>query len=438
MLNFKEIAEFLGKETTYDAPIKRAVIDSRKVEKGDLFVAVHGERTDGNQYIEDALMRGATAVIAETDYPGENVIKVPNAVTAFGKAAKLKYLKHSVPVIAVTGSSGKTTTKDMIYYILSEKFRVRRAEGNHNNELGLPLTLFEMQNEDEILDLEMGMYTFGEIRYLCSVVRPDIAVITNIGTAHIENLKSQENIFKAKMEIAENLTKSDTLIVNGDDKFLKRLKYMDKFYKLITYGFDENNDVRCIEYSNQVTCDFFGEQKTFSVPLPGKHNVMNAMAALSAAYVAGLNIDTAINGLKNFKTSEYRMEEKIIKGIDVINDVYNANPDSMKAALSVLGEKTGRKIAVLGDMLELGDESEKFHIETGEYARDKADYVITCGDKAKFIAQGFGKNYKIFTDKMECADFLKKILREGDTVLFKASRGESFEKLVDFVFKDEV
>ncbi len=425
-----------------DFVISGITIDSRKAERNMLFVAISGENNDGHDYIGSAFENGADAIITHRDIPkreGKNIIRVKDTRTALGDIARFYKEKYNLPTVAVTGSVGKTTTKDMISSVLTMKYNTVKTQGNFNNDIGLPLTVFRLEHKHEAVVLEMGMSHFGEIHYLASIAKPDIAVITNIGMSHIENLGSRENIYRSKMQICDFFDEKGVLIVNGDDEFLRRKQ---PNINTITCGI-ENKDCDFVATNIQnlgidgtkfdVVVD--GKPHTVTVKTAGVHNIYNALASIAVGRQMGVDTEDIIDGIKEFQLTGMRMEIEHYGGVTVINDCYNSAPDSIKAALSVLSDiKAERKIAVLGDVLEMGDFAEKALYDIGE-KMPKTDILVTVGDIAYHIARG-AKNAEIgetvsFGEVSEAIEFLENTVKEGDAVLVKASRGMHFERITE-------
>lgn len=432
--------------------VEEIVIDSRKSKEKSLYISIVGKNLDGHTFMENAYQNGCKTFIKNKDsiinidYYDINLIEVDDTEKALGDISKYYKEKFDIPFVSVTGSVGKTTTRDMIHSVLSSKFKTLKNEGNLNNSFGVPLTLFNLNSTYESAVIEMGMSGFNEIKYLSDIVNPNIAVITNIGSSHIENLGSREGIFKAKMEIISNFSKDNTLIVNGDDDFLKLLKEKSLEYDLKTFGFGKNNDIYYTSYEifedkTKFNVIIDEKEQTFEIPLPGKHNIYNAMASILVGKTLGLTLDEIRNGLLNFKITKMRLD--IIKSdkLTIINDAYNASVESMKASIEVLTNYKQRKVAILGDMFELGEYEEAYHKSVGEFLINKVDVLITIGKSARFIyeealSNGFlDCNSHYFNTKDEAIKCLDKIIKNNDVILIKASRGMKLEELINHLNK---
>ena len=379
--------------------VRSVSTDSRTLEPGCLFVAIRGERFDGHNYIREALDKGAALVMAEkgASIPdGVPAVLVEDTLKALGRLAEYHRSRFDIPVVAVTGSVGKTSTKEMIAATLSAKFRVHKTKGNFNNEIGLPLSVLELDDSHQAAVFEMGMRGFGEIDYLSRIVRPDIAIITNIGISHIERLGSRQNILKAKLEIIHWLKDDGHVILNGDDELLSGLRGLLE-QKTLFYGMDESCDVRATDLLSKgeegvsFSVRYRNREHRYFVPAPGIHNVQNALAAISTALVLGFDDETIEKGVLEYSGDRMRMNITETDGIKVINDAYNAAPASVSSALRVLCEigANRRKWAVLGDMLELGDWAEDAHREIGmQVAEAGIDYLVGVGDLARWYVEG--------------------------------------------------
>lgn len=425
-----------------DFVISGITTDSRTAGVNMLFVPIAGENNDGHDYIGNAFENGADVVITHRDIPkrdGKSIIRVNDTRTALGDIARFYKEKYNLPTVAITGSVGKTTTKDMISSVLTMKYNTVKNQGNFNNDIGLPLTVFRLEHKHEAVVLEMGMSHFGEIHYLASIAKPDIAVITNIGMSHIENLGSRENIYRSKMQICDFFDEKGVLIVNGDDEFLSR-KHPN--IHMVTYGIENKNcdyvaeNIRNFGINGtdfDVIID--GKKYSVSVKIAGVHNVYNALASIAVGRQMGVAAEDIIEGIREFHPTGMRMEIKHFGGVTVIDDCYNSAPDSIRAALRVLSDADGkREIAVLGDVLEMGDFAEDALYNIGK-EMSGTDILITVGEIAHHIAAGAEntrvKEIKSFETTEDATEFLKDFVSDGDTVLIKASRGMHFEKIVN-------
>lgn len=421
--------------------------DTRKIEKDNIFFALKGETFNGNNYVKDALIKGASVAIIDElvntvdELEGYGiVIKVEDTDKALLELANFYRNKLGIKVVGITGSTGKTSTKDLVAAFLSGKYKVFKTKGNFNNQIGLPLMILELDSTYDVAVLELGMSDLGEIHELAKCARPDIAAITNIGLSHIENLKTRENIFKAKMEITDFFNESNTLVVNAEDDYLNKID--NKKFKVLKTGYKKEfdyiaKDIQLKENETEFVLNSKESIYKFVLPMVGQHNVLNALLAAGVARSLGVSYDEMKVGLENFEATSMRLEFLRDNGFTIVNDCYNASPDSMKAALDVLKSINGkRKVAILGSMNELGAEAEKAHIEVGEYATERADLLITIGDYKKCYMEGYkGKDLIVFDDKEELMDSLKKIIEKDDVVLVKASRGIKFEEIVKELIK---
>lgn len=418
--------------------------DTRTIEKGNLFIALKGDNFNGNKFVQKAKENGAICAIVsepiDTDIPH---IIVDNTLFSLGKISSYYRERFNIPFIAVTGSTGKTSTKEVIASVLQKKFNVHKTDKNFNNEIGLPHTLFNLNSEHEVSVVEMGMNNFHEIERLSKIAKPSIGIITNIGTAHIENLGSREGILKAKMEITTSFNENSTLIVNGDDEYLANLKDMP--YKIIKVSVNGNGDYNAYDVASfgeegvEFKIFYKGNEEVIKINSPGVYNVYNALVSIAIGDILGMDIEDMKNGIGEFTPCGMRMNVRVLNnGSKIIEDCYNANPESMKASLSVLSSFNGnKKIAVLGDMFELGSYSEKGHREVGIYARGKADILITIGESSKYIYDE-AKDYiesKHFCSKDEAEKYILSIFNAGDVMLFKASRGMKLETVIDYIIK---
>ncbi len=430
------------------------VIDSRKASKDNAFVAIVGENLDGHDFINLvinlAINQGCKTIIKNKDNNVDienkeiNVIEVNNTEIALGDIARFYKNKFEIPFIAVTGSVGKTTTRDMVYSTISAKYNSLKNVGNLNNQFGVPLTLFNLNKEHECAVIEMGMSGFNEIEYLANIVNPQIGIISNIGYSHVEHLGSREGIFKAKMEITTNFDESSLLIVNGDDDCLKTLKDKELVYNLRTFGFEKYNDIYCESFEmDEDSINFIaiidGNKEEFFIPTVGQHNIYNAMAAILVGINLNMTIEELKYGLKNFQCTKNRLD--IIKNdnLTIIDSVYNAGIDSMVAALNILGRYENRRVAILGDMFEMGEFEEFGHRQVGKADLNNVDILIAIGKDSEFIVQELKENNMNpdnlyhFETKEEAIKNLDNIIKENDIILVKASRGMHLEKIVEYL-----
>ena len=409
--------------------------DTRTITQGDMFVALCGESFDGNSFVPQAFEKGAAICVVsrEADVPeGRAAVVVEDTGKALLKLASAYRQRFDVRLVGITGSVGKTTTKEMVACALSESFKTLKTEGNFNNEIGMPKTLFRLNETYETAVVEMGMSHFGELSRLSKAAKPDIAVITNIGMSHIENLGSRENILKAKLEILDGLKEGGTLILNGEDDLLKTVE-TDK-YKIVYYGLGEGYDI-----SGEVLGDnsvrILGETITLSVD--GRHNLLNACAAMAVASELGAAPEKAAKGIENYRPDGKRQTTvESPQGVTIICDYYNASPQSVGVALELLAKKDGRKIAVIGDMLELGEFSEESHRNVGiTAAQNGIDYLFTYGEKTVAAVEGAAEaglsNGIHFSDKEKLGEYLVRFLRKGDNVLIKGSRAMKMEDIFE-------
>ena len=447
-ISLKQAAAWCGgtvEEKYADIEFLGANNDTRTLQPGQLFLALQGAR-DGHDFIPAAMEKGAAAVLCTHsvgDYPA---IIVEDVRLALGDIAREERKRIGMKVVGVTGSVGKSTTKEMIAAVLEGVYRVAKTPANHNNDIGMPMAILSMPLDTEVAVLEMGMNHFGEIAYLSSIGHPDVAVIVNIGTAHIEFLGSQEGIRSAKMEIVRGMSEKGMLLLNGDDTLLRNLE--PKPLQRITYfGKSEGCDVRAYEVRQEGQyLRFRAEAGRLSIPvelmLEGEHYVSDALAAVTVALKLQVPSERIGENLSHFHNLSGRQEIFQAGGYTIIKDCYNAGPESMAAALNVLGNKPGRKIAVLGDMLELGDCAPAEHYRIGRIAAEKADLVFAYGSHAARVKDGTitggmpESRGMAFESQDELLAALKRMARPGDVLLFKASRGMHLERVLEAFLKD--
>ncbi len=428
ILKREKLNELIFEEFSKKVQIKNVVMDSRKVIEGSLFFAIN----NGNSYVKDVLDKGASLVIADnTDIKDKRVIKVTDTIATMQDLATKYRNKLDIQVVGITGSNGKTTTKDIVYSLLSVKAKTLKTEGNYNNHIGLPYTLLNVTDEEKFVVLEMGMSSLGEIRRLGEISSPNYAIITNIGDSHIEFLKTRDNVFKAKTELLEFVDKENTFVC-GDDEYLGKLD-------VNKVGFNENNTykIESYEFSNKGS-KFILDGKEYEMPLLGKHNISNTAIAIELAKKIGLTDEEIQKGLKEIKISNMRFQEIKIGNDIYINDAYNASPMSMKAAIDTLNEiyNDKYKIAILGDMLELGENEVDYHMDVLNYLLDKKIKLIYLyGERMKKAYDIFMKNkseeyrFWYYPTKEGIVESLKNI-KMDKVILLKASRGIKLEEII--------
>ncbi|AJY76365.1 UDP-N-acetylmuramoyl-tripeptide--D-alanyl-D-alanine ligase [Paenibacillus beijingensis] len=462
--------------------IKGVTTDSRSVEAGQLFVPLSGDNFDGHDYVESAFAKGAAASLWQEDRPvppsltGHALIAVEDTLGALQRLASAYRDELGVKVIGITGSNGKTTTKDMVAAALGAELKVHKTAGNLNNHIGLPLTVLRMEESAQAAVLEMGMSGFGEIMLLSRIAKPDVGIITNIGDAHLLQLGSRANIAKAKLEITAGLKPGGLLLYNGDEPLLaEQLKTapLPEGVRLQTFGGGESCDWRAADTELRLDSSSFvversarmemeanasiplggtaavevktpvdgnQEQQRVTIPVPGRHNINNALAAIAAAFAFGVPAAAAARGMAVMQLTGMRIQPvKAFNGATVLNDAYNANPTAVRAAIDLVEQLGGfrRKWVVLGDMLELGPQEAELHREIGAYVTPaKADAVLACGELGRHIAAGaeqsLGESGEVrhFADKDALAQWLRGLLDPADLVLVKGSRGMRMEQIV--------
>ncbi len=430
---------FTGDYTLLDERITSTVIDSRKATAGSLFIAIKGEKTDGYNYIPSAVENGALCVVTDRPYEGYPCVVVNDPVSALQDIARAYRKKLNITVIGITGSVGKTTTKEIVASVLKEKYKVVKTEGNFNNGLGLPLTIMSIRPDTEIAVVEMGMNHFGEMRLLSSIALPTMCIMTNIGISHIENLGSRENILKAKSEIFEYMSRTSRCILNGDDDMLQTLDRPNR----CDYGFDSGNDIYIESFyehgfdGTDFEAAMFGEKYTCHINLPGRHVLFAAMAAMAAGSWLGLTHSQIVDGIADAKPVSGRVNVIKTSRYTLIDDCYNAAPQSMMSGIDLLIKSDGypRSVAIFGDMGELGPDEEYLHRSVGEYAaKSKVGLLIAIGKLSKNIYCGSsesGGRALWFETKEEFLEKADEILKEGDAILIKASHFMDFTKIVE-------
>jgi len=458
-LTLSEIAGALGSDLKSEAKITGVSTDSRTIRPGSLFVALRGEHFDGHDFLAVARAKGAAAFLVDDQVVQEDINKVTIIIkdtrVALLQLAGYYRSKFDIPLVGVTGSVGKTSTKEMVFAALSAKYDVLKTKGNRNNEIGLSMTILELDRTTQAAVIEMGMNHFGEISGLSHAAKPTVGIITNIGVSHIENLGSREGILQAKLEIVDGLLPGSPLILNADDDLLVNVKL--EHNKIITYSVDnpnaeiraekiasfnqidaQNNEVNC-----RTTFDIcYGVGRVAAeIPVIGRHHVSNALAAFAAGLCCRMQPDEIVSGLKNFASTGMRQNIRLKKGITFLEDCYNASPDSIKAAIQTLMQLDvpGKRVVVLADMLELGGTSREEHTQIGAYlAHAGVDGILATGNDAKHYVNGAReaghKQATFFEDGQTLANRLGETLCPGDAVLFKASRGLRLETVMEMVY----
>jgi len=426
-----------GDAALLSATVTDVTIDSRKAGEGILYVPIIGQVHDGHKFIGGAMAQGALCTLSDRPLDdGIPYILVSDTTEALQRLAEAYLFANRIPVIGVTGSAGKTSTKEMLYAVLSKHFSAYKTPGNLNNQTGVPQAVFQIEKQHELAILELGTNHPGEIRALARIIRPDICVLTNIGVAHIEFFGSRENIFLGKTEMLEYMRENGKVIVNGDDDLLCTVP------NAIRFGMSEHNELRAVDLDEKglagtdFTVLWQGEQVRMTVPAPGQHMVLNALAAVAVGLSLGMTMDELKAGVAAYVPTAGRMEIKRTKRFTILDDSYNANPASVMAAIDVLETvKTGRRICVLGDMLELGEEAAEFHEVTGMYAaKHGMDLVLCVGPNSEQTYRGAesirkGSAYH-FEEQDDLLGLLDELVRDGDTILVKASRGLHLERTV--------
>ncbi len=428
--------KYVGSESEKQTAITSVERDSRQIKQGSLFLAIKGERVDGHNYINKCFESGAVCAVCEKapENASKPYILVDSTLEAVKKIAKAYRNKFDIPVVGVSGSVGKTSTKEMLYAVLSQKYKTHKTQGNLNNELGVPLTLLSMPEDTQAAVIEMGISDFGEMTRLSDMVRPTICVITIIGCCHLENLGDRNGVLKAKTEMFKYAAENADYILNGDDDKLNTITQANG-KKPIFFGFSDNNDYYAENIQNNgeggISCTlcFNNTKLDVTIPAIGSYMVSNALAAVAAGKLLGLSDDQLINGVKSYKTVGSRANLINTGKIRIIDDCYNANPTSVKASIDTLANFSGRKVAILGDMKELGADELKLHYETGEYAKSKGiDVIIAVGPLAQELAKGADGEWFESAEQVKSA--IPALINEGDTVLVKASHSMQFENIV--------
>ena len=447
-ITLRQAAAWCGgtvEEKYADVSFFGACNDTRVLKPGQLFVALQGER-DGHDFIDAAMQKGAAAVLCTRmmgEYPA---IYVSNPRLALGEIARRERMRIGMKVVGITGSVGKSTTKEMVASVMETTFRTAKTPANHNNDIGMPMAILAMPEDTEVAVVEMGMNHFREMAYLSRIARPDVAAIINIGTMHIEHLGSMEGIRKAKMEILEGMAPDAKLILNGDDALLWNLEECP-VQPITWFGSDPGCNVYATDVTQeeQLTFTVHAGDKTFPVRMnvEGLHYVPDAMAAVTLGLTLGVTPENIATGLEQFRNMAGRQEVIQARGVTILKDCYNAGPESMTAALEVLGTKSVRRVAVLGDMLELGTCTQAEHYRVGRIAAEKADIVLAYGPNASRVVGGCltggmtEKTAMAFTEIEKITAALERLVKPGDYILVKGSHGMHMEKILDAFLKSE-
>ncbi len=438
-----------------DTVLENFCRDTREIKAGDVFVGLQGENHNGSERYEEALEKGAKACILQNiiipdnikqRYKDRTILIVEDTIRALQKLAEYKRTMYDIPVIAVTGSVGKTSTKDIIASVMSKEYNVLKTEGNYNNHIGVPLTILRLKNHSAMV-VEIGMNHLGEISELTNIVKPTVAVITNIGTAHIGNLGSRHNILKAKLEILEGLQSDGKVVINNDNDLLHDWVLSESGrYDVVTFGMENISSVmayntKLMEDRSTYNIDVKGKTYSVDIRIPGNHFVLNSLCAIAVGRIFNIDMQNILDGIRSFELTKRRMQiEKIENNITIINDCYNANYDSMKSSIEYLATLShNKRIAVLGDMLELGEYSERLHRQVGtDVYRNNIDILITVGTQAKFIAEeaedlGMDRrNIYVFDENNQAIIKLQDFMKEGNlAILIKASNGMGFQEIFE-------
>ena len=440
---------YVGDDALRGSEITGAVIDSRQVEPGYLYIPIRGERVDGHRFISDVFAKGALAVLSEEtlENPAGPYIQVASSEQALKDIAEFYRSTLGIKIVGITGSVGKTSTKEMISAVLSQKYNVLKTEGNFNNEIGLPLTILRIRREHEVAVVEMGISEFGEMHRIAKVAKPDICVMTNIGQCHLENLIDRDGVLRAKSEIFDFLKPDGHIVLNGNDDKLITVQEVKGVKPVFYYVEDSSAQKADLQY--EVTADaienkglrgldanlhFPEEVCQIHEPIPGVHNVYNACAAACVGRIMGLTNEEICEGIAHAKTIAGRTNLITLGDVLVIDDCYNANPVSMKASLDVLAQAEGRRIAVLGDMGELGENEREMHYDVGKYAANTGvDILFCCGTLSEELAKGAQRGHTkvmYFAEREKLTQTLLNFVEAGDTVLVKASHFMEFPKIV--------
>ena len=444
-LTLNEVAPVLGATILgHNVKFKGCSTDTRRLKPGAIYVALRGEHFDGHHFIQEAQQQGASAVIVEqpvvSDLP---ILQVTNTRKALGDLAGFWRQRFKLPVVAITGSNGKTTTKEMLKRILANQGSVLASQGNFNNDIGVPLTLFDLQAEHRYAIIEMGANHPGEIAYLSQIAQPTVATITQCAPAHLEGFKNVEGVALAKGEIFSNLTTSGVAVINNDDPYAKLWHQLATRHSIHRFAIDNPAEVKALKIQlNHQSSDFIlttnHDDITIHLPLPGRHNVMNALAASACALACGCSLDAIQQGLQNMQPVQGRLQlSQGLNNTHLIDDTYNANPASLSAALAVLNNNPPPHWLILGDMNELGAQRLEFHQQAGQQAREfGVERLWAIGEMSRLAVQSFGKGGNHFEHHQDLIDALRAQLPTGATLLVKGSRSMQMETVVKALQED--
>ena len=452
MFNFKELLAATGGVLEAGAKQKRCCgisIDTRTLLKGEVFIAIIGKNFDGHDFIPKAIERGAVGIIytdvdkVKVFQKGIAYIKVKETISALGAIAHFHRRRFDIPVIAITGSSGKTTTKEMVAWVLSWRFNVLKNKGTQNNLIGVPLTLLQIHSKHDICLVEMGTNRFGEIKQLAEIASANVGIITNIGPAHLEFLKDLKGVYKEKIELLRELSSPGIAFLNKGDMILGKLSRIHS-KPFFFFGVNQECDLKATEITYKASGISFvlNSAHFFEVPHCALHNVSNALAAIGCGFLFGLDVQDIKERIATFDAPEMRLKEVHLKNFSILDDTYNSNPQSLKQAIDVLCRQTtaGRRILVMGDMLELGEKAGEFHAYFGRYVSKKSiDILITMGNFSKATAESAKKNGMYtaavhhFDSCHAVLEFLQSNIKKGDLLLVKGSRSMRMERIVAFL-----
>mgnify|MGYP003297634481 FL=1 len=438
--NSNDLSKYLDIPIKKNIQIKDISIDSRTIKKDSLFIGINGENFNGNDYVYEAIHKGACLVITDSKKyktsKNKNIIYVNNSISALKKITSNILKSFDGNVVGITGSNGKTTTTKIIANVLSKS---SSTLNNYNNEIGMPLSIFNAKQNSKNLVIEMGAAKPGDIKYLSSILKPNIGVITNIGNSHLEKLKNIKGVLKVKSELVSNIKNGGYLVVPNENK--EHLKFWEKIIRgkeLITFGTEKNADFYAINIKSSIKkqefniiSDKYNIDHKVKTSLSGVHNVKNILAAFAVSYLIE-NSPKLFNQRLEKSTQVRQKQQKWIRGSLLIDDTYNANPESVKRAIDFLSNSNKRKIIIMGDMLELGRYRKKMHADVGQYARrKKVDVFLGFGELTKYAVSGYGKNGLFFNNENDLKKFIKENIKSGDIVLIKGSRGIKMERFIN-------